>query len=190
MRNRLPLVIDAMSVLVVVGALIVALPTASGTPARSRPECTITGTNESDKLNGTTGPDVICAGGGNDQVFGRAGDDVLYLGPGDDFFNDAAGDDLVYGGPGSDFARVLRGDDRILLQGRRDMLLSWLPRRFHSGADLIVGGRGRDQLSVADGEGNDRLRGGPDRDSYCADAGDVIGSVETWDPLDCQEWAP
>jgi Ca2+-binding RTX toxin-like protein len=189
MRSRYALIAISPALVLVIG-LLVGSTAASDTGARARLECTITGTNESDKLHGTTGPDVICAGSGNDQVFGRAGDDVLYLGPGDDFFNDAAGDDLVYGGPGSDFARVLRGDDRIFLQGGRDMLLSWLPRRFRSGADLIVGGRGRDQLSVADGEGNDRLRGGPNRDSYCADAGDVIGSVEVWDPLDCQEWAP
>lgn len=190
MRIRYPL-IAMTSVLMLVAALLIGSASASATDAQRRPECTIIGTDGNDELHGTTGPDVICAGPGNDQVFGRAGDDVIFLGAGDDYFNDGAGDDRVYGGPDSDYALARRGDDRIFLQGGRDLFQSSvLEKRFPSGTDLIVGGRRRDHLSAEDAEGNDHLRGGPDRDTYCADTGDVVRSVEVGDPFDCQEWVP
>lgn len=190
MRIRYPL-IATTSVLVVVGALLVASATASGTESPRRPGCTIIGTDGDDRLHGTTSPDVICARAGNDEAYGRGGNDVIYLGAGEDYFSDGAGDDRVYGGPGYDFGRMQRGDDRIFLQGGHDMFLM---STLASGADLVVGGRGRDQLTVREDEGNDRLRGGPGRDTYCADRGDVVRSVEidqtSDEPLSCAEWWP
>lgn len=43
---------------------------------------------------------------------------------------------------------------------------------------MLLGGGGRDGLYAIDGRVNDRLVGGPRRDHYCADPGDVLRSVE------------
>lgn len=153
--------------------------------------CTIIGTNGPDELAGTNGPDVICARGGNDVVEGRGGDDVIFGGPGDDDFlaGDAgedviygdrgadmifgyASDDRIYGGAGRDALSGMGGGDRMFGQGGHDVLSD------DTGQDVFRGGRGPDLLHAEDGEGADRLFGGLARDSYCADPGDLLRSVE------------
>lgn len=184
MRTRLPLVIAPTSVLVVVGALIVALPTASGTPARTRPACTITGTNGDDEIHGTSGPDLICARGG-DFVRGRGGDDVLLLGPGKDYGDGDAGNDRIFGGAGRDVGEGGRGEDRIFLQRGGDFA-----QDVH-GADRLFGGPRSDCLETWDNKGNDRALGGPGRDRAGADAGDVVRSAEFGPTVSCgDEEAP
>lgn len=173
MRIRSALVIAGTSVLALVAHLTFSTMTASGTESSHRPECTITGTDAGEQLRGTTGPDVICAGGGKDAVSGRGGDDVIYGGGGNDWIEGDAGDDRIYGGPQSDYLFGKRGDDRLFGQNGRDVLFG---ETF--GADLLVGGRGRDDLRAYDGKSDDRLYGGPRRDRYDADAGDVLRSVE------------
>jgi hypothetical protein len=80
--------------------------TTQGTP------CTLEGTARSDLLYGSTGPDVICGGAGNDEIEGLSGDDKLYGGSGRDLIDGGPDDDqieakdgqvdTVYGGGGSD----------------------------------------------------------------------------------------
>jgi Ca2+-binding RTX toxin-like protein len=60
-------------------------------------EATIIGTDGDDRLNGTTGPDVIVARDGDDRVRGLGGDDVLCGGPGADRLSGGDGDDELYG---------------------------------------------------------------------------------------------
>lgn len=174
MRTRFALITVA-SVLALVAGLLVTSAIASSTEVPRRHACTIRGTNGDDRLHGTTGPDVICARGGADHVYGRGGDDVLLLGTGRDSFMGGRGDDLVYGGGDGDNGMGGPGDDRIFLQDGPDWVQEF------GGADLLVGGRGRDGLAAWDGvAGNDRLFGGPGGDAYCADSGDVLRSVEVY----------
>ena len=59
MRTRSPLLIAAMTALMLVATLLIASTAASGADVPRRPPCTITGTNGPDTLVGTPGPDVI-----------------------------------------------------------------------------------------------------------------------------------
>ena len=51
---------------------------------------------------GTSGPDVIVGGDGDDIIFGRGGDDLICGGKGRDRIYGQPGDDTVWGGPGRD----------------------------------------------------------------------------------------
>jgi hypothetical protein len=64
--------------------------------------CTITGTPRADRLRGTRGDDVICAGEGDDRVEARGGDDAIFGDEGDDRIDGDSGDDTLYGGDGVD----------------------------------------------------------------------------------------
>jgi Putative glucoamylase/RTX calcium-binding nonapeptide repeat (4 copies) len=64
--------------------------------------CTITGTSRADRLRGTSGHDVICAGDGDDRVEARSGDDAVFGDGGDDRIEGDSGDDTLYGGDGRD----------------------------------------------------------------------------------------
>jgi len=95
------------------------------------PECTIEGTNKSDTITGTDGPDVICAGNGGDTIEAMGGDDVVYGGNAKDSINGGPGDDELYGENGADELIGGPGDD--LLDGG-------------NGPDRCVGGPGTNQL--------------------------------------------
>jgi hypothetical protein len=112
--------------------------------------CTISGTSGDDVLEGTPGPDVICAKGGDDVVHGGGGYDVILLGAGDDTAYAGGGIDLVHGGSGDD--RIRGGDDRDLVTGGPgvDHL------RGDGGDDTLVGGAGHDVLRG--GSGKDELK--------------------------------
>ncbi len=110
---------------------------------RSAPEClgreaTIVGTRGDDRIEGTSGADVIVARGGDDRIEADRGDDVVCAGRGDDRVEGDDGDDTLSGG---------RGDDR--LEGG-------------DGDDTLSGGRGDDRLDG--GDGRDVLDGGPGDD--------------------------
>ena len=60
------------------------------------------GTNGSDTINGTAGPDVIVGNGGNDKINGRGGNDVICGGAGNDVLTGAGGVDKFDGGSGKD----------------------------------------------------------------------------------------
>jgi Ca2+-binding RTX toxin-like protein len=78
--------------------------------ASPRP-CTITGSARSDRLRGTSGDDVICAGDGHDRIEARGGDDAVFGDGGDDRIDGDSGDDTLYGGGGRDRLRGGSGWD-------------------------------------------------------------------------------
>jgi Ca2+-binding RTX toxin-like protein len=97
--------------------------------------CTISGTGEADVLRGTSGRDVICAGGGDDRIAGLGGKDLLRGG---------AGDDRLVGGS---------SNDRLFGQGGADVL------RGSGGSDRLVGGASDDRFSGGGGRDRCRARG-------------------------------
>ncbi len=153
------------------------LPTCDGLTA------TIIGTEDGERINGTSGDDVIVALGGNDRIFGRGGNDVICAGDGNDRVYAGGGDDTVFGEGGNDFASGGSGedtldggdgDDRLYGDNNDDIL------RGGGGDDLLVGGRGVDDLDggadddtlygsqnddvMAGGDGDDRLFGNAGND--------------------------
>jgi hypothetical protein len=98
-------------------------------------ECTVMGTEGSDRLRGTRRDDVICALGGDDRVEAGDGDDVVFGDAGNDSIEGDDGDDTLYGGEGTD---RLEGDDD-------DDVLSGGP-----GLDSMSGGRGDDHEEQGD----------------------------------------
>jgi hypothetical protein len=69
----------------------------------------IVGSSRPDYLPGGGGNDTILGLGGNDTILGGAGDDVLYGGAGNDVIDGGLGRDHIYGGPGSDTIRAADG---------------------------------------------------------------------------------
>ena len=104
--------------------------------------CTITGTGRDDRLRGTRGPDVICAGGGDDRIAARGGDDAVFGDGGDDRVRGESGDDTLYGAAGDDRLKGGHGED-VLAGG--------------PGADRLAGGRGADHHEG--GRGTNRCSG-------------------------------
>jgi Putative glucoamylase/RTX calcium-binding nonapeptide repeat (4 copies)/Protein of unknown function (DUF3131) len=90
--------------------------------------CTATGGPASERLRGTPGDDVICAGAGDDRAAGLGGDDAVFGDEGDDRVAGGPGNDTLYGGPGGD---RLAGED---------------------GDDVLSGGAGEDRLSGGAGK--------------------------------------
>lgn len=139
------------------------VPTCLGMPA------TIVGTNGSDDLFGTDGPDVIWAGPSVDWVRGYGGDDLICMGdPADapdpsnnELVGGGRGDDKIVGAPGAALLLGGEGNDEIWAVGGRDS---------GSGDDyesIVRGGPGDDVLHGRDGRdsvegrrGNDTLDGG------------------------------
>jgi Ca2+-binding RTX toxin-like protein len=178
MRRSIPSLVLAGAL-----ALVFATPLSASAPPRgpAGPECTIIGTSGDDRLNGTSGDDVICALGGDDTVFGRGGDDTLVLGPGADFFSGGRGNDVIRAGGGTDFGNGNPGDDRILLMRGNDLIVF-----EERGVDVLSGGPGNEScLSTADQEGGDTIRGGTGKDTFNADDGDSVSSVENG-PVPCE----
>ena len=126
-------------------------------------ECTIKGTNGSDNLVGTPGPDVICALDGDDFIKALGGDDIIFAGKGSDFISADAGNDIVFGGEGNDVIRGASGDD-VLIGGPGDDQLAGA-----KGNDIVFGGTGADQLSGS--RGNDELFGDSEEDRLTGGAG-------------------
>jgi len=98
-------------------------------------DCTITGTEGDDQLEGTSGDDIICGLGGNDTINGAGGDDIIRGGAGNDIINGAGGDDIIRGGAGND--TLEGGAGRDILFGGTD-------------SDVIYGGDGYDTLAGGD----------------------------------------
>jgi hypothetical protein len=123
-----------------------------GKPARSR--CTIRGTDEDDRLDGTRRRDVICGLDGNDRIRGRGGNDVIRGG---------RGNDRLYGNRGADRISGQSGNDRIV---------------GGAGRDRLNGNAGRDSLSSRDSRQRDRVSGGRGRDRAKVDRADRVRAVE------------
>jgi hypothetical protein len=130
-------------------------------PARS--SCTIRGTGEDDRLDGTRRRDVICGLGGNDVIRGMGANDVIRGGDGNDRIRGGRGADRLSGG---------KGNDRLFGQSGRDRLVGG------AGRDRMYGNRGNDVFSSRDSRQRDRLFGGRGRDRAKADRADRVRSVE------------
>lgn len=135
----------------------------------------IIGTDESETLRGTAGPDFICARLGDDRIVARGGGDLI-LGDNTTFFGNKdaeGGDDLIFAGRGPDQVLSGPGDDTVLGGRGHDFLA------LAVGDDRGVGGHGHDNIiggfgwDVILGErGDDMLAGGPDRDLILGGPGD------------------
>ncbi|WP_306463756.1 hypothetical protein, partial [Streptomyces sp. WAC07061] len=75
--------------------------------------CTIIGTSGPDTLTGGFGNDIICALSGNDTVRAGYGNDTVHAGPGNDNVDGGFGNDILLGGPGNDTLTGYYGDDRL-----------------------------------------------------------------------------
>ncbi len=109
----------------------------------------ITGTNQSDTLNGTAGDDIICGGNGRDTINGRGGNDVIFGQNGKDVLNGNEGNDSIMGGNGKD--QITGG----------------------AGIDALRGGNGPDVLDAQDGAPGDSIDGGLGQDTCRPDTGDI-----------------
>ncbi len=136
------------------GAAVLATGQAGGSIANDDGIFTQFGTDENDKTRGTSGNDVISAGGGRDKVRGQDGDDRIFGGDDDDNLRGDDGDDGLVGGAGDD--RMRGGDDDDLLLGE-------------AGDDRLRGDKGMDRLEG--GEGDDRLDGRNDDDTLIGGSG-------------------
>lgn len=123
-------------------------------------------------IRGTTGPDFICAGPGNniiramgqdDIIFGGDGIDVIFGGFGNDTIDGGAGDDRITAGSGLDTVNAGPGNDTVLAGNGPDVVDGG------AGADQLTGGNGNDTLSG--GVGNDRLIGNMGLDTLIGNDG-------------------
>jgi uncharacterized repeat protein (TIGR01451 family) len=109
----------------------------------------ITGTNQSETLNGTPGDDIICGGNGRDTINGRGGNDVIFGQNGKDVLNGNEGNDSIMGGNGKD--QITGGP----------------------GIDALRGGNAPDLLDAQDGAPGDSIVGGLGQDTCLPDTGDI-----------------
>jgi Ca2+-binding RTX toxin-like protein len=178
----------AIAVLVVLGLFLA--PFSAEAPLRCLgAKATVVGSDESNTLRGTPGPDVIHAGGGGDRIYGGGGDDricgadgrdVIFGGPGRDYLHGGRGRDRLYGQRGSDALRGGPRGDRLFGGSGNDRL------RGGGAVDHVDGGRGDDPLVsggpggfdvVVGGTGRDRVEGGPGRhdiDSYATTTASLL----------------
>src|SRR3990167_4031555 len=111
----------------------------------------IEGTNGSEILNGTGGPDLIMAKGSSDIVNGNGGNDCIVGGTGGDDLKGGAGNDVILGGTDGDSLSGNAGQDDLYGEDGNDAL------NGNAGNDDLWGGIGSDSLK---GEtGNDMLDG-------------------------------
>ena len=102
-------------------------------------------------LTGTSGPDDLEGGDGNDRLVGRKGDDVLWGDRGNDELRGGKGNDDLHGGRGAD--TLVGGDGNDALHGGRgaDRLMSG------NGDDTFIGGPGADRFIFFPGETGDKI---------------------------------
>lgn len=139
----------------------------------------IVGSFEDDYLRSSSDQSQKISGlGGNDVIFSVSGNDLLFGGSGDDIVNPGLGDDIVIGGNGNDEPRGNFGDD-ILSGGNGDEFLNGGP-----GNDLLFGGSGQDFIfgngdggngsGDVDDDGDDILIGGSGNDALISEEGNDI----------------
>jgi hypothetical protein len=142
--------------------------------ALSLPYCGISGTASADRITGTPGDDVICAGAGNDVITGLGGNDIIYGGPGNDRIVGGSGNDVIYGEAGNDNIEGGEGADKLAGADGKDRITGG------SGQDILQGGSGTDNLSAGSsadiidgGKGKDIITTGSGNDLCNADSSDV-----------------
>ena len=138
-------------------------------------DCTIIGTNRSEKLVGTEGYDVICAAGGSDIIYGLGGDDVIWLGTGNDKVFGGSGDDEIYAEAGNDTVNGGPGDDTVNGGSGADTLNGL------AGEDVLLGGSGVDK--ILGGNDSDSLNGGTGADTIGTGAGEDVCSSDKNDKM-------
>lgn len=136
-------------------------------------KATIVGDAGNNRIVGTSGPDVISAGDGDDRVNGRGGNDIICGGAGNDTLIGSSGDDKMNGNSGDDTVSGGSGRDRLDGDNGDDKL------RGNRGRDTISGGRGNDTLSggshpdkIEGNSGDDRIQGGNGSDRLAGGSGD------------------
>jgi len=133
--------------------------------ALSLPACSISGTASAERITGTPGDDVICAGAGNDIINGLGGKDIIFGGPGNDRIKAGSGADDIYGDAGADYIDGGTGIDNVFGDTGNDTITGGTEAdilRGDAGTDTISGGRGDDEIY---GEaGNDQIDGGDGAD--------------------------
>jgi hypothetical protein len=137
-------------------------------------EVTVTGIDDTIRMNGGGGSDRLTGGSGEDVLNGGSGNDVIFGLGGLDRLDGGSGNDQVYGGAGA---------DRLLGDSGNDLLFG------EAGNDRLDGGSGNDQLFGGDGDdfligggGNDALSGGAGADIFRFERGggsDVISDFDT-----------
>ncbi|PCJ07302.1 MAG: hypothetical protein COB16_11485 [Rhodobacteraceae bacterium] len=138
---------------------------------------TILATDQTTRIFGRGGDDMLLGREANDRLFGGGGHDTLIGGLGNDRLRGGGGRDLLigdsdqsdYSGTGSARDRLVggRGTDTLYGGSGNDLLVGngGGDRMFGgAGNDELRGGRGRDWLSG--GDGADRLTGGGGRDVF------------------------
>lgn len=112
---------------------------------------------------GTTGPDFICAGDGNNIIRAKGKDDIIYGGGGNDVIWGGFGNDTIFGGDGNDLIRAGDGKDTVWGEAGNDSILAG------NGPDTVRGGEGDDKLTG--GEGHDLMRGDAGADKLIGNKG-------------------
>ncbi|MCL5970812.1 MAG: hypothetical protein M1450_04925 [Patescibacteria group bacterium] len=131
----------------------------------------IIGTSGSDKINGTSGNDLIFGLGGSDKIDGKGGNDCIVGGDGSDKLIGGDGNDVILGGNGSDAIEGGKGNDELYGEAGSDSL------KGGDGNDKLYGGDGSDSLQgdngndiLDGGNGSDSAKGGPGTDTCTAES--------------------
>ena len=164
----------------VVGATLVAPTSAVGaqtaTPCGAAPAGYNVIVSNSRIIRGTTGPDFICAGAGNNIIRAMGQDDIIYGGDGIDVIFGGFGNDTIFGGFGNDRIIAGAGLDTVDAGPGNDNVLAG------NGPDIVNGGAGADRLTG--GNGNDTLSGGVGNDRLVGNMGlDTLNGNDGRDTL-------
>lgn len=136
----------------------------------------LNGTNEADFIKTLEGNDTVYAGDGNDIIDSGAGDDTVIGGNGDDCTEGQDGNDLIEDGLGKDTLLGGNGHDTLIAGEDDDTLAGGDGNdilRGDGGNDILYGEAGDD--CMLGGDGNDTLLGG--------DGNDVLGRGNGTDEL-------
>lgn len=128
------------------------------------------GLNGNDTINGSSLPERIEGGNGNDSLLGDGGNDTVDGEAGGDVIKGGDGNDSLEGGNGPDHLDGDNGDDTIHGNNGKDRLFGG------SGDDRLFGGRGADLL--CDQNHWDFLDGGAAFDRRLNDAQDTLTNIE------------
>jgi Ca2+-binding RTX toxin-like protein len=119
-------------------------------------------------VTGTSGPDVIRTGGGNDYIQGLSGRDRIYGGAAGDLISGGTGRDRLYGGRAADTLYGGGGNDKMYGGNGHDWLIG------SKGKDGLFGGEGDDFFN--DWRGNNKMFGG-DGDDLIRGRGTMAGGA-------------
>lgn len=151
------------------GAIVTPTPSPFAVPAQCVGNGTygtpIVGTNQSEKINGTNGDDLIFGLDGSDKIDGKGGNDCIVGGDQSDKIIGGNGNDVLLGGAGSDSLEGNNNSDKLYGGDESDSL------KGGSGSDELWGGNGSDSLKGEAGadtlngeQGSDSLDGGDNND--------------------------